>query len=147
VITAAGSLELRVNLPDGGVNDLGAMPLGTGSPAALPQDVSLQSQALFVEGHTYLVQTRRGKALVRVARIRSSINPRIAIITGGGGLPSDINPGAGGNDRAGRAGGGQRLPTLPNDPLTDVRDQERADRLLSNAQITVDLELILFEAR
>jgi hypothetical protein len=144
-ITAAGSLEVRVNLPDGGINDMGVMPLGTGSMAAVPQDVSLQSQAFFVEGHTYLVRTRRGTALVRVARIRSSINPKIAVITGGGSPVSGVGTGTGGNDRGGRTGGGQHLPTTPTDPLTDVRDQERSDRLLSNAQITVDLEIILFE--
>jgi len=145
VITAAGTLEVRVNLPDGGINDMGAMPLGTGSSAVLPQDAALQSQAFFVEGHTYLVRTRKGTALVRVARIRSTLNPKIAVITGGGSPVSGVGAGTGGNDRAGRTGSGQRLPTTPTDPLTDVRDQERNDRLLSNAQITVDLEIILFE--
>jgi hypothetical protein len=145
VITGSGTLEVRLSMPDGGIKDLGSTALGTGLLLDVAPDVVLQSQSFFEEGHTYLVRVQNRTALVRVARIRSSVNPRLAVLTGG--APAAGNGvGAGGNDRGGRGGGsGLARPTMPVNPITDPRDQERTDRLLSSAQITVDLEIVLMD--
>ncbi len=76
VITAAGGLEVRLSTPNGGIRDLGAMPLaGAQLPAASePGQALLQPQGLFQQGHTYLMKVGNQLALVRVARIRSSVD-------------------------------------------------------------------------
>ena len=93
----------------------------------------LQPYGLFREGHTYVVKSRDRFALVRVVRIRSSVNPRLGVDRG--------------SARGGRAGNGARLGRLEGegDVLGGLREQERTDRILDSAQITIDLELILQE--
>jgi hypothetical protein len=129
-ITAAGTLEVRLAVPNGGLRDLGTMPL---SAAQLPDGsdgapVQLQSQALFQEGHTYLVKLRNQLAFVRVARIRSSVNPRLAVLNGSPGV----------------RGSATNVPSVARtsngDMLGDARNQQQVDRVLGSAQISIDLE-------
>lgn len=123
-ITVSGAIEARAMSYDGGLRDLGAMSLG--SPI-LPADNSSaayggSSQMMLVAGHTYLVTTRRGPALVRVARIQSSLNPRL--------VAAILSPGAGKN------------PKSPTGNVFNVHEADSTDQVLNNARITVDLEFV-----
>jgi len=76
----------------------------------------LRSRGLFQEGHTYLVKLRNQNqaAYVRVVRIRSSVNPKLAMM---------LNP-----------NGASRLPStsrLGQEMLGNLREQEQDARIIA----------------
>jgi hypothetical protein len=126
VITAAGVLEVHLAIPNGGIVDLGAMALaGAQFPDADSGTQALAPQGQFLQGHTYLVKLGNQLALVRVARIRSTVSPRLAAIPGG----SSRNPTVGRNGNS--------------DLLGSMREQQQMNNVLNNAQITIDLEWLM----
>ncbi len=147
VITSSGTLEVHLSTPNGGMRDLGAMTLASaqfpdadasdgsggsggsgGSPDALP------SSGMFQQGHTYLFKVGNQLALVRVARIRSSVSPRLAAIPGSG-APS-----------ASKSTAQKQAPAVSHsgdDLLNSMRDQQQMNRVLDSAQITIDLEWLM----
>jgi hypothetical protein len=131
VITAAGVLEVGLAVPNGGVRDLGATALSAAQfPAASDAgQAQWQPQGLFQQGHTYLMKLGNQLALVRVARIRSSVDPRLAAIPNG----AAGAPGSSKNSPSVSRGGSGNL-------LGDMRDQQQMDRVLNSAQISIDLE-------
>jgi hypothetical protein len=143
LITSAGTLDIRLSAPDGGMRDLGAMPLTT-TPALdeLAAQGGWQPQGRLEEGHTYLLKVRDRTVLVRVARIRSSVNPRLGAILGGTPVPV-----AGGEDKPSRGGGLGRIGGTGGlgDVLGDLRDQDRDGRLLASATIMIELEFLIEE--
>jgi hypothetical protein len=133
LVTSDGHLLVEALAPEGGLRDLGPMLLTAGAafPAA---GGTLASRARLEEGHTYLVESRGQQALVRVKRVRSAIAPRLAAVLGGGVAADGSDKSGRGPTLPGKTGGGSGL-------LDDLRDQERAGRLLDSNLITVELEV------
>jgi hypothetical protein len=124
VITSTGTLEVRLQAP-GGIRDMGAMTLSSTAQLPPPDVSGLQPQGTLQQGHTYLLKLGIQVGYFRVARIRSSVDPRLAA------------PGA---SRSTAAGPASSRGGSGSDVLAAHREQEQLDRILDNAQITIDLE-------
>jgi hypothetical protein len=150
-INSTGRLTVQMVAPGGGMQDLGAM-----SFAAMP-DVSqltggtLQAQSDFQQGHVYLIKSGNGLAMVRVTKITSSINPKLAMVLAGPG-PGGAAGGSGSGSRASSASSQSKGTTgsssggsSSSDVLGSLRDQQQADQILNSARVMIDLEWVKIE--
>jgi hypothetical protein len=145
-INSTGRLTVQMVAPGGGMQDLGAM-----SFAAMP-DVSqltggtLQAQSDFQQGHVYLIKSGNGLAMVRVTKITSSINPKLAMVLAGPG-PGGAAGGSSSGSRASSASSQSKgtSSAASNDVLASLRDQQQADQILNSARVMIDLEWVKIE--
>ena len=129
-ITSNGRLSVRTTAPGGGMQDLGAMALSASPDVSQLAAATLQSQSDFQQGHVYLVKSGSRLAMVRVVKINSSINPKLAILLAG--------PGPGGRT-SGQPGRGS---ANPGDVLGSIRGQQQSDQILDGARVMIDLEWV-----
>ncbi len=135
MITAAGKLDIQVLVPDGGMRDVGGFAsLPTSIDASLDTS-NLSPRGMLEQGHTYVVKSGGRVAIVRVVRVRSSVNPKLGALLGGG--SSGVVGGKGSTpiSTGGHSGSG-------GDILGTIKDQNQADQILGSAQIQIDLEWV-----
>ena len=131
-LSTNGRLQIQMSAQNG-VEDMGAMPSASWDDAIVQITkqssvaIALQSRADFQMGHVYLVKSGSKLALVRVAGVKSSLDPRLAasLMTPGGGRRNGPSAGS-------RSG----------DLVTDMRMQDQLEQVLNHSQITIGLEWV-----
>jgi hypothetical protein len=124
-INENGRIVLQAFANDGGLIDLGVQPLA--SVAAAP-GAGYLPQGMLESGRTYAVKARNRYALVRIARIASSVNPR---------LIADERKRNDNRRRDGRV--------IDEDPFQGIRDARTLDRVLDSARISIQIEYLVQE--
>jgi hypothetical protein len=124
-INENGRIVLQAFANDGGLIDLGVQPLA--SVAAAP-GAGYLPQGILESGRTYAVKARNRYALVRIARIVSSVNPRL--------LADERKR----NDNRRRDG-----RVIDEDPFQGARDTRTLDRVLDSARISIQIEYLVQE--
>jgi hypothetical protein len=124
-INESGRIVVQAFANDGGLIDLGVQPLA--SVAAAP-GAGYLPQGMLESGRTYAVKARNRYALVRIARIASSVNPRLIA-----------------DER--RRGDSRRTNgrVIDEDPLQGARDARTLDRVLDSARISIQIEYLVQE--
>jgi hypothetical protein len=124
-INDSGRIVVQAFANDGGLIDLGVQPLA--SVAAAPSAGYLP-QGMLESGRTYAIKARNRYALVRIARIASSVNPR---------LVADERRRNDNRRRDGRV--------IDEDPSQGIRDSRTLDRVLDSARISIQIEYLVQE--
>ena len=124
-INENGRIVLQAFANDGGLIDLGVQPLA--SVAAAP-GAGYLPQGMLESGRTYAVKARNRYALVRIARVASSVNPR---------LVADERKRNDSRRTNGRV--------TDEDPFQGIRDARTLDRVLDSARISIQIEYLVQE--
>jgi hypothetical protein len=124
-INENGRIVVQAFANDGGLIDLGVQPLA--SVAAAP-GAGYLPQGMLESGRTYAVKARNRYALVRIARVASSVNPRLIA-----------------DER--RRGDSRRTNgrVTDEDPFQGIRDARTLDRVLDSARISIQIEYLVQE--
>jgi len=124
-INENGRIVVQAFANDGGLIDLGVQPLA--SVAAAP-GAGYLPQGMLESGRTYAIKARNRYALVRIARLASSVNPRL--------LADERKR----NDNRRRDG-----RVTDEDPFQGIRDARTLDRVLDSARISIQIEYLVQE--
>jgi len=124
-INENGRIAVQAFANDGGLIDLGVQSLA--SVAAAP-GAGYLPQGMLESGRTYAIKARNRYALVRIARVASSVNPR---------LVADERRRNDNRRRDGRV--------IDEDPFQGIRDTRTLDRVLDSARISIQIEYLVQE--
>jgi len=124
-INENGRIVLQAFANDGGLIDLGVQPLA--SVAAAP-GAGYLPQGMLESGRTYAVKARNRYALVRIARVASSVNPRLVA-----------------DERRRNDSRRTNGRVTDEDPFQGIRDARTLDRVLDSARISIQIEYLVQE--
>jgi hypothetical protein len=136
VINSAGKLTVSLGVGNGFI-DLGTMSMPSSVDTALVADASWSSRGQFVEGHVYLVKESSGYTMVRVTRMRSSIDPRLGTVRS-----SAASSGSSPATRSAAVAPNTNRSSGESGLLDDMRAAQQVNRALSEAQVEMELELL-----
>jgi hypothetical protein len=137
VIDAAGKLSVSFGAGQGFL-DLGTMSMPSSVDPAMVANASWNNNGQFVQGHVYLVKEANGYAMVRVTRMRSTIDPRLGTVRGAGSAASSGSS----SSRSTAVTTGASRGNGESGLLDDMHAAQEINRALSEAQVEIELELL-----